>query len=137
MTGTWTVLIHPGSRAICGGWTGAVNGSRPGLRSDARAHVSRPPCAQLPPACRPAHPASHSVVAGCALHAAVNLLGLRANSRAVDYMSRLHLAEVLRHLQFLVGFMFYRIYAGIVTRLSVDHNQRDLPPIPCQVCPLL
>jgi hypothetical protein len=33
--------------------------------------------------------------------------------------------------------MFYRIYAEIVTRLSVDRNQRDLPHIPCQVCALL
>jgi hypothetical protein len=29
---------------------------------------------------------------------------------------------------------FYNIYAEIVTQLTEVHDQRELPPVPCQFC---
>ena len=33
-----------------------------------------------------------------------------------------------------IYYFFYHIYAEIVTSLTVDHDQRDIPPVPCQIC---
>jgi len=45
---------------------------------------------------------------------------------------RFHIS--LRRFFCCIYFFFYYIYAEIVTRLTMDRVQRDLPPVPCQFC---
>jgi len=61
VAGFWLV-IHPGNRAIYGEWR-VTQRLMPGLRSGGHVRGLHPSCVQLPPACKPAHPAIHSAIA--------------------------------------------------------------------------